>query len=79
MPIISGEDSDFGRLVVEEFERRARRIVDLGQASSESETVEMADDALDEDPVQDHSPVGPSRFRASLRRLHDDELHAIWL
>ena len=33
MPIIGGPDSDFGRLVAEEFRRRAQRVVDLGLAA----------------------------------------------
>lgn len=37
MPIITGGDSDFGRLVVEEFKRRAQRVVELGQASGGTE------------------------------------------
>lgn len=33
MPIITGDQGDFGRLVVEEFNRRAQRVVALGQAA----------------------------------------------
>jgi hypothetical protein len=37
MPIITGSDSDFGRLVVEEFNRRAQRVIDLGQAAPDTD------------------------------------------
>ena len=42
MPIITGGDSEFGRLVVEEFNRRAQRVVDLGQAAPHPD-VDQAD------------------------------------
>jgi hypothetical protein len=40
MPIITGSDSDFGRLVAEEFRRRAQRVVDLGQAAPDTDVEE---------------------------------------
>ena len=42
MPIITGSDSDFGRLVVEEFRRRAQRVIDLGQAAPDVDVEEAA-------------------------------------
>lgn len=34
MPIITGGDSEFGRLVAEELHRRAQRVIALEQATS---------------------------------------------
>ena len=37
MPIITGDGSEFGRLVVEEFQRRAQRVIALGQGSGDTD------------------------------------------
>jgi hypothetical protein len=37
MPIITGSDSEFGRLVAEEFNRRAQRVINLGQAAPDTD------------------------------------------
>lgn len=58
MVIITGTDSDFGRLVVEEYRRRAQRVVDLGQATP--------DTAVDETGA-DHTCKEPSRMTDRLR------------
>jgi hypothetical protein len=39
-PVNGGSDSDFGRLVAEEYRRRAQRIIDLGQAAPDTDREE---------------------------------------
>ena len=55
MPIISGDDSDFGRLVVEEFKRRAQRMIDLGLVDPDAEVNPALDTPDTESPAKDRS------------------------
>ena len=56
MAIITGADGDFGRLVAEEYKRRAQRVVDVGQAAPDADMDDppAGDDRADEGPA--HPP-----------------------
>lgn len=56
MAIITGAVSEFGRLVVEEYQRRAQRVVVLGQAAPDTELDDAAagDDHTDDGQAHPH-------------------------
>jgi hypothetical protein len=81
MPIITGADSEFGRLVIEEFNRRAQRVVALGQAAPDADIDEGAagtgeGDQEDEGPpLLSCGPGVPSQNGAAhLADIPDEEL-----
>jgi len=61
MPIITGSEGDFGRLVAEEFRRRAQRVVDVGQTAPDTDVAETpAGDEADQcdGDRHNHTDVG---------------------